>query len=100
MKILTEAKVTAVKKNSGHVTATIADKDGKKSEITVDRIISAVGVQGNIENIGLESTKVKTNRGIITIDEYSRTTAHGNYATTDVTGPPILTHKADHEGGI
>src|SRR3546814_17165931 len=57
MKILTEAKVTAVKKNSGNVTATIEDKAGKKSEITVDRIISAVGVQGNIENLDRSETR-------------------------------------------
>ncbi|HEY9539174.1 MAG TPA: dihydrolipoyl dehydrogenase [Kiloniellaceae bacterium] len=100
MKILTEAKVTAVKKNSGNVTATIEDKAGKKSEITVDRIISAVGVQGNIENLGLESTKVKTDRGIIQIDEYGRTAEPGIYAIGDVAGPPMLAHKAEHEGVI
>src|SRR3546814_18559730 len=100
MKILTEAKVTAVKKNSGNVTATIEDKAGKKSEITVDRIISAVGVQGNIENLGLESTKVKTDRGIIQIDEYGRTAAPGTYAIGDVAGPPMLSHKAEHAGVI
>src|SRR3546814_3511814 len=60
------------------------DKAGKKSEITVDRIISAVGVQGNIENLGLESTKVKTDRGIIQIDEYGRTAEPGIYAIGDV----------------
>src|SRR3546814_470865 len=100
MKILTETKVTAVKKNSGNVTATIEDKAGKKSEITVDRIISAVGVQGNIENLGLESTKVKTDRGIIQIDEYGRTAEPGIYAIGDVAGPPMLAHKAEHEGVI
>src|SRR3546814_18349937 len=89
MKILTEAKVTAVKKNSGNVTATIEDKAGKKSEITVDRIISAVGVQGNIENLGLESTKVKTDRGILQIDEYGRTAEPGIYDIGDVAGPPM-----------
>src|SRR3546814_13564952 len=76
------------------------DKAGKKSEITVDRIISAVGVQGNIENLGLESTKVKTDRGIIQIDEYGRTAEPGIYAIGDVAGPPMLAHKAEHEGVI
>src|SRR3546814_14025932 len=100
MKILTEAKVTAVKKNGNSVTATIEDKAGKKSEITVDRVISAVGVQGNIENLGLEGTKVKTDRGIIQIDEYGRTAEPGIYAIGDVAGPPMLAHKAEHEGVI
>jgi dihydrolipoamide dehydrogenase len=100
MKILIEAKVTGVKKGSDNVTATIEDKAGKKSEITVDRVISAVGVQGNIENLGLESTKVKTDRGCIVIDEYGRTAEQGIYAIGDVAGPPMLAHKAEHEGVI
>src|SRR3546814_14598475 len=100
MKILTEAKVTAVKKNGNSVTATIEDKAGKKSEITVDRVISAVGVQGNIENLGLEGTKVKTERGIIQVDGYGRPGEPGIYARGDVAGPPRPAHKAAHEGGI
>ena len=100
LKILTEAKVVSVKKGSDNVTATIEDKAGKKSEITVDRVISAVGVQGNVENIGLETTKVKTDRGCIVIDEYGRTAEKGIYAIGDVAGPPMLAHKAEHEGVI
>jgi dihydrolipoamide dehydrogenase len=100
MKILIEAKVTGVKKGGDNVTATIEDKAGKKSEITVDRVISAVGVQGNIENLGLESTKVKTDRGCIVIDDYGRTAEQGIYAIGDVAGPPMLAHKAEHEGVI
>ncbi len=100
LKIMTEAKVTGVKKGSDNVTATVEDKAGKKSEITVDRVISAVGVQGNIEDIGLESTKVKTDRGCIVIDEYGRTAEPGIYAIGDVAGPPMLAHKAEHEGVI
>ena len=100
IKIMTETKVVAVKKGADNVTATIEDKAGKKSEITVDRVISAVGVQGNIENIGLETTKVKTDRGCIVIDEYGRTAEPGIYAIGDVAGPPMLAHKAEHEGVI
>ncbi|WP_422366783.1 dihydrolipoyl dehydrogenase [Pelagibius sp.] len=100
IKIMTETKVVSVKKGSDNVTATIEDKAGKKSEITVDRVISAVGVQGNIENIGLETTKVKTDRGCIVIDEYGRTAEPGIYAIGDVAGPPMLAHKAEHEGVI
>jgi dihydrolipoamide dehydrogenase len=100
MKIMTETKVVSVKKGADSVTAALEDKAGKKSEITVERVISAVGVQGNIENIGLETTKVKTDRGCIVIDEYGRTAEPGVYAIGDVAGPPMLAHKAEHEGVI
>ncbi len=100
MTIMTGAKVTGVKKNAGSVTASIEDAKGKASEIKVDRVISAVGVQGNIEDIGLETTKVKTDRGCIVVDEYGRTAEPGIYAIGDVAGPPMLAHKAEHEGVI
>lgn len=100
MKILTEAKVTKVEKGSDDVTCTVETKDGKTQKITVDRVISAVGVQGNIEDIGLDTTKVKTDRGCIVADEYSRTAEKGIYAIGDVAGPPMLAHKAEHEGVI
>lgn len=100
LKILTETKVTGVKKGADNVTCTIEDKKGKTTEITVDRVISAVGVQGNIEDIGLETTKIKTDRGCIVADEYSRTAEKGIYAIGDVAGPPMLAHKAEHEGVI
>jgi dihydrolipoamide dehydrogenase len=66
----------------------------------VDHVISAVGVQGNIEDIGLETTKIKTDRGCIVADEFSRTAEKGIYAIGDVAGPPMLAHKAEHEGVI
>ncbi len=100
LKIMTEAKVTGVKKGANNVTCTIEDAKGKTQEITVDRVISAVGVQGNIEDIGLETTKVKTDRGCIVADEFSRTAEKGIYAIGDVAGPPMLAHKAEHEGVI
>ena len=82
------------------VTATIDDENGKTSKIKADRVISAVGVVGNIEDIGLESTKAKTDRGCIVIDEFARTAEPGLYAIGDVAGPPMLAHKAEHEGVI
>jgi len=100
MKIMTEAKVTKLAKGANDVTCTVEDKAGKKQEIKVDRVISAVGVQGNIENIGLENTKVKSDRGCIVTDEYGRTAEPGVYAIGDVAGPPMLAHKAEHEGVI
>ena len=100
MKFLLEAKVSKVEKAANAVTAHIEIKDGKTEKITADRLISAVGVQGNIENLGLEALGVKTDRGCIVIDEYCRTNVAGLYAIGDVAGPPMLAHKAEHEGVI
>jgi dihydrolipoamide dehydrogenase len=100
LKIITSAKVTKVVKGADYVTATVETRDGKSSEITADRLISAVGVQGNIENLGLEALGVKTDRGCVVIDGYGRTNVPGVYAIGDVAGPPMLAHKAEHEGVI
>ncbi|MFI3903453.1 dihydrolipoyl dehydrogenase [Ochrobactrum sp. S1502_03] len=100
LKIITEAKVTKVEKGTDSVTAHIETKDGKVEKLTVDRLISAVGVQGNIENLGLEALGVKTDRGCVVIDGYGKTNVEGIYAIGDVAGPPMLAHKAEHEGVI
>ena len=100
MKILLEAKVTKVDKAADSITAHVELKDGKVEKITADRMISAVGVQGNIENIGLETLGVKTDRGCIVIDGYGKTNVPGIYAIGDVAGPPMLAHKAEHEAVI
>ncbi len=100
IKIMTGAKVTGAKKGKDSVTCTVEDAKGKTQEITVDRVISAIGVQGNIENLGLETTKVKTDRGCIVADGYGRTAEPGIYAIGDVAGPPMLAHKAEHEGVV
>tara|TARA_R110002020_G_scaffold243498_2_gene457052 strand:+ start:24992 stop:26455 length:1464 start_codon:yes stop_codon:yes gene_type:complete len=100
MKILLEAKVTKVDKGADSITAHVELKDGKVEKITADRMISAVGVQGNIENIGLEALGVKTDRGCIVIDGYGKTNVAGLYAIGDVAGPPMLAHKAEHEAVI
>ncbi len=99
LKIKTGAKVIALKKGKDSVTATIEQGAGK-SDITVDRVISAVGVTGNIENLGLEALGVKTEKGCIVIDGFGRTNVPGLYAIGDVAGPPMLAHKAEHEGVI
>jgi len=100
LKIITEAKVSKVEKGANNVTAHIETKDGKVQTLTVDRMISAVGVQGNIENIGLEALGIKTDRGCIAIDAYCKTNVDGVYAIGDVAGPPMLAHKAEHEAVI
>jgi dihydrolipoamide dehydrogenase len=100
LKIITDAKVSKVEKGANNVTAHIETKDGKVQTLTVDRMISAVGVQGNIENIGLEALGIKTDRGCIAIDAYCKTNVDGIYAIGDVAGPPMLAHKAEHEAVI
>ena len=100
LKIITEAKVSKVEKAANSVTAHVETKDGKTQTIVADRLISAVGVQGNIENLGLEALGVKTDRGCIVIDGYGKTNVEGVYAIGDVAGPPMLAHKAEHEGVI
>ena len=100
IKILTGAKVTKLDKKTDSVTATIDDGKGGTQTLTVDRVIAAVGVVGNIENLGLEKLGVKTERGAIIIDGACKTNVPGIYAIGDVAGPPMLAHKAEHEGVV
>ncbi len=97
MKILTGATVGNLKKGANNVTATIT-AGGKSQEITIDRVISAVGIVGNVENVGLEGTKVKVEKTHIAIDQWGFTGEPNVYAIGDVAGPPWLAHKAMHEG--
>jgi dihydrolipoamide dehydrogenase len=100
IKILTSAKVTKLEKAADSVDATIDGGKGGTQTLTVERVISAVGVTGNIENLGLEKLGVKTDRGAISVDALNRTNVPGIYAIGDVAGPPLLAHKAEHEGVI
>ena len=100
IKLLTNTKVTKLEKKSDSVVATIDDGKGKPQTIEVDRVISAVGVVGNVENLGLEKLGVKTDRGVIVIDGFCKTNVPGIYAIGDVAGPPMLAHKAEHEGVV
>ncbi len=97
MKILTGATVSNLRKAANSVTATITTA-GKSQQITVDRVISAVGIVGNVENLGLDGTKVKVEKTHIVIDAWGGTGEPGVYAIGDVAGPPWLAHKAMHEG--
>jgi dihydrolipoyl dehydrogenase len=99
VKIRTSAKVSGLKKDANAITA-IIEQAGKIEEIAIDRVISAVGVVGNVENLGLETLGVKTEKGIILADGFGRTNVPGIYAIGDVAGPPMLAHKAEHEGVI
>ena len=100
IKFHNSAKVTKVKKTADGIVADIETKDGKVEQISAQKLISAVGVQGNIENLGLEELGVKTDRGCVIIDGFGRTNILGIYAIGDVAGPPMLAHKAEHEGVI
>lgn len=99
IKILTGAKVAAIEKQADHLNATI-EAGGKTQKLAAERMISAVGVVGNIEGLGLEALKVRTRNGMIETDGLGRTSVPGIYAIGDVAGPPMLAHKAEHEGVV
>lgn len=98
MTIHTEAKVLSAKKVGNGVEVVIEKKDGTKETIVADRALSAIGVQGNIENIGLENVGIVPERGWIKVDKYCRTSVPGIYAVGDIAGAPWLAHKATAEG--
>ena len=100
LKIHVGTKVAGLVRHADSVTATLEDKAGVRREIIVDRVISAVGVVGNVENLGLEKLGVKTDRGCVVIDDFGRTNVPGLYAIGDIAGPPMLAHKGEHEGII
>jgi dihydrolipoamide dehydrogenase len=100
MKITTGAKVTKLDKKKDSVIATIEDEKGGSSELTVERVISAVGVVGNTEGLGLEDLGVKVEKGLMAVDGYGRSNVEGIYAIGDVAGAPMLAHKASHEGVV
>jgi dihydrolipoamide dehydrogenase len=97
MHIHTGATVSDLKKGAGQVTATIT-AGGKASQITVDRVILAVGITGNVEGIGLEQAGVKVEKGHVVVNEWLETGVAGISAIGDLVGPPWLAHKASHEG--
>ncbi|EFH10818.1 dihydrolipoyl dehydrogenase [Pseudoroseomonas cervicalis] len=99
MKVITGARVQGVRKTADGIVA-VVEAGNKVQEIAADRLISAVGIVGNVENLGLEGTKVKVERTHIVTDEYGRTGEAGVYAIGDLTGAPWLAHKASHEGII
>lgn len=100
MKILTGAKTTKLEKEANNVTVHL-DVGGKAEKITVDRVIMAVGISPNTDNIGLENVPgVKLDRGHIVTDGFLKTGEPGVYAIGDCAGAPWLAHKASHEGVI
>lgn len=97
LKLITGAQVKALDKGKNDVTATI-EAGGKTEKLKVDRVIMAVGIVGNIEDLGLDDTKVKVEKTHVVVDEWCKTGEPGVYAIGDLVGPPWLAHKASHEG--
>ncbi len=97
MKIVTGAAVKGMKKAVDSVTATF-ESAGKSSELTVERVILAVGIVGNVEDIGLEGTKIEVDKTHIVVNQWGETGEPGVHAIGDLVGPPWLAHKASHEG--
>ena len=97
IKVMTSASVERVDASAKALKVTVKTKKGEE-EIECDQVLSAVGVVGNIENLGLEDLGLKTEKGAIVIDEFGLTNVAGIYAIGDVAGPPWLAHKASHEG--
>ena len=100
MKLMTGAKVKGVTTSKTGAKVEVEDAKGKAVTIEVERVILAVGITGNVENIGLEGTKVKVDRGHVVVNEWLETGEPDVYAIGDLVGPPWLAHKASHEGVI
>ncbi|KGM86887.1 dihydrolipoamide dehydrogenase [Roseovarius mucosus DSM 17069] len=97
MKIMEKAMVKQLDRGKGKVTAHI-EVGGKVEQHEFDTVISAVGIVGNVEGLGLEALGVKIDRTHVVTDEYCRTGVDGLYAIGDIAGAPRLAHKASHEG--
>jgi dihydrolipoamide dehydrogenase len=97
IKIHTGTTVKDLKKSGDGVSATLVTGD-KTAAIAAERVVLAVGIVGNVENLGLEGTKVKVERSHVVVNEWLATDEPGVYAIGDVVGPPWLAHKASHEG--
>jgi dihydrolipoamide dehydrogenase len=98
MTIHTGTTVESLTSSGDSVTALLKKPDGTREELSVDRVILAIGIAGNVEGLGLEEQGIKLDKGHIVVDEWCRTGAPGLYAIGDVVGPPWLAHKASHEG--
>ena len=100
MKIMTGAQVEKLDTSGKLAKATIKTKDGKRETVEAERVVVAVGIVGNTENLGLEAVGAKVDRGHVVVDEWLRTGVPGLYAIGDLVGAPWLAHKASHEGVI
>ena len=99
MKIKEKTTVKKLDRGNGKVTAHL-EAGGKTTTEDFDTVISAVGIVGNVEGLGLEELGVKIDRTHVVVDEYCRTGVKGLWAIGDIAGAPWLAHKASHEGVI
>ena len=99
MTVMTEASVTNVDTTGEKCVCTISTKKGEKV-VEADIVLSAVGVQTNLEDMGLENIGIASERGKIIVDDYYRTNVEGVYAIGDIVHGPALAHKASHEAII
>lgn len=97
IRVLTQCAVTASSPSATGVNVTL-EHQGKKTQLEVDRVIVAAGIVGNVEDLGLEKTRVQVEKTHIVTDAHCRTSEPGVYAIGDVAGAPWLAHKASHEG--
>lgn len=100
MKLKVSTQVTELKKGANDVTCTLQDKAGKTEQVTVERVILAMGIVGNVENLGLEAAGIKVDRTHVVAGKYGETGVDGVWAIGDLVGAPWLAHKAMHEGVI
>jgi len=100
IRIVTGATVSGLREDGAHWTATLDLGEGQEDPVTVDKILVAIGITGNVEGLGLEQTRVEVERGHVVVDDLLRTDEPGIWAIGDLVGPPWLAHKASHEGVI
>ncbi len=100
IRLLTGATVTKIDRTRTGVAAHVKSEGRPDQKLTAHKLISAVGVVGNTENLGLDKLGVKTERGIVAVDGFGATNVAGVWAIGDVAGPPMLAHKAEHEAVI
>ncbi|HEY3777995.1 MAG TPA: dihydrolipoyl dehydrogenase [Rhizomicrobium sp.] len=100
MKLRTSMTVEKLERNGEGLRAVLKSKDGKTEEISAARAVLAIGIVGNVENIGLEPIGVKVEKAHVVINEWGETGIAGHYAIGDLVGPPWLAHKGMHEGVI
>jgi dihydrolipoamide dehydrogenase len=100
MKLKLGTTVTELKRGTDNVTCTLKAKDGKTEQVTVERVILAMGIVGNVENIGLEQAGIKVEKTHVVAGKHGETGVEGVWAIGDLVGPPWLAHKAMHEGVI
>jgi len=100
MKIKVSTTVEKLEKRGNEIVATLKARDGKTETLAAERAILAVGIVGNVENIGLEQTGIKVEKTHVVVNEWGETGARGVWAIGDLVGPPWLAHKGMHEGVI